>query len=632
MNKLLLLSLGALGVVYGDIGTSPLYAINEIYAHLKHSLTQADVLGFTSLVIWALNIIVSFKYVIYVLRADNDKEGGVFALYSLLSKVNAKSKVIIGSLLILAAGLLFGDGIITPAISVISAVEGLKVITPTLHHYIVPITIIILTGLFAIQKHGTSKIGKLFGPIVLLWFISIAVLGTIQIVANPSILQALNPQHAFSFLISREPHTILLILGAVMLVVTGGEAMYADMGHFGRTPIRLSWYMIVYPALILNYLGQGAYVLSGNPIIANNIFFSMVPKFFLIPEVMLATLATIIASQALISGAFSLTMQAISLGLLPYTKIVHTHHEHEGQIYVPFVNWALYIGCVMLVLAFQSSSRLASAYGLAVSGVMVATSLAMILVARHIWKWSALKAFGLFIPLALIDLLFLSANSLKLFEGGYVPLGIGLGIFIVIKTWQWGRDHTLREFSSYPTITMGNLIDLKKSTTTFLPRTIVVMTPETIESINDRLPPLKQMFLERYGLLPKHLILLTVVIKREPHMHGERYNIKNFYTDQDKGTITSVRVNFGFMEDPDVERIMEDLANHHQITIDTNHSNWIIHAMHERIFQHSVSSKLKNIRFALYDFMLRNTETADEYFGLGINQSLTIETIPVTIR
>lgn len=631
-NKLLLLSIGALGVVYGDIGTSPLYAINEIYQHIKNNLTHGDILGFTSLVVWALTIIVSFKYVIFVLRADNDGEGGVFALYGILKSLNTKSQAVIASLLILAAGLLFGDGMITPAISVISAVEGLKVVTETLSPYVVPLTILILTGLFFIQSSGTSKIGKLFGPIIIMWFISIGVLGVIQIIANPAILGALNPIHAVQFLMTRDLHATFIILGSVMLVVTGGEAMYADMGHFGRSPIRLSWYSIVYPSLLLNYLGQGAFVLSGSKIIGDNIFYSMVPKPILIPMVILATAATIIASQALISGAFSLVTQAISLGLFPYTKIVHTHHEHEGQIYVPFVNWALYIGCVLLVIGFGSSSRLAGAYGLAVSGVMFVTSISMILVAEYVWKWNALKAYGLFVPLALIDLVFLSANSLKLFEGGFVPLSIGLAVLVIMKTWQWGRAHTVNRFNSYPTMTMDDLIKLKKETKECLPKTIVVMTPDPIESGSDRLPTLKQMFLDRYGMLPRDLILLTVVMKREPHMHGERYEIKNFYSDQDKGCITVVKVNFGFMEDPNVEIIMEELAQQHKIKIEEDHNKWLIHAMHERIFQEEISSKLKRIQFQLYDFMLRNTETADEYFGLGINQSLTIETIPVTIK
>lgn len=631
-NKFLALSLGALGVVYGDIGTSPLYSVNEIYQHLKHHITQTDVLGFTSLVLWALTIIVSFKYVIFVLKADNDSEGGVFALYGLLKKLNTKSKAVIAALLILAAGLLFGDGIITPAISVVSAVEGLKVVTETFSPFVVPITIGILTALFFIQSSGTSKIGKLFGPIIIIWFVSIALLGGKQIIAHPNILNAVNPVYAVEFIMSQNIHMIFLILGSVMLVVTGGEAMYADMGHFGRSPIRFSWFALVYPSLLLNYLGQGAYVLGGEKIINENIFYSMVPRIVLIPMVILATAATIIASQALISGAFSLITQAISLGLFPYTKIIHTHHEHEGQIYVPAVNWALYVGCVLLVLSFQSSSRLAGAYGLAVSGVMLVTSVSMILVAEHVWKWNKLAAYGLFVPLAAVDLIFLSANSLKLFEGGYVPLSIGLLVLLIMKTWQWGRKHTLREFSSYPTMTMSELIDLKKSSKEFLPRTIVVMTPDPIESVKDKLPTLKQMFINRYGMLPRDLILLTVVLKREPHIHEERYEIKNFYNDELRGCITTVKVNFGFMEDPNVEEIMDDLAKHHLIKIEEDHKQWLIHAMHERITQHELTSKIKQIQFKIYNFMLRNTQHADEYFGLGIDQPLTIETIPVTIK
>jgi KUP system potassium uptake protein len=561
------MSLAALGVVYGDIGTSPLYAINEIFFGRAHGqITQGDVLGIISIVFWALTLTVSLKYVILVLRADSEGEGGVFALFSLIKnhKITNKFASLLGVLLIIAAGLLLGDGIITPAISVISAVEGLKVATATFTPYIVPLTIAILTGLFLIQQFGTHKIGGLFGPIIIVWFIAIGVIGFTHIIQYPSIFMAINPLYAVKFFLSHDITTIFIILGSVMLVMTGGEAMYADMGHFGRSPIRFSWFALVYPMLLLNYFGQGAYMLSGKEVMADNIFYSMVPQSILFPMVILATMATIIASQALISGAFSLISQAISLGLLPFAKIIHTHEHHHGQIYIPVVNWMLYAGCVALVLIFQSSSRLASAYGLAVSGVMFVTTLSMIVVSHYIWGWKLWKSLLLFIPFALLDLTFLSANSLKLIEGGYIPLSIGLFTFILIKAWTWGRSYIREVYDSYPRKSIKELMELKQSKT--LPeikKAYIFMTPQKT-TINDKMPTLMQIFIDRYGALPKHIIFLNVQITRHPFIDkAHRYEIINFgKVGEKEDTIASVIVKFGFMEEPDVEAILEDLASH----------------------------------------------------------------------
>jgi KUP system potassium uptake protein len=411
-KKLAVLTLAALGVVYGDIGTSPLYAIKEIFFSHHHSVAieRTNILGALSLVVWALTIIVTFKYIVYVLRADYGGHGGVFALYALLKKKKLPGVIVVSGLLMLAAGLLFGDGMITPAISVISAVEGLSLITSAFDSYVVPITIAILVLLFLVQKKGTAKIGRIFGPITTIWFIVIGLLGLRYVLLQPEILLSFNPWLAVRFVLELPFKNLLLILGSVMLVIAGGEAMYADLGHFGKQPIRIGWFSLVYPALLLNYLGQGAYLLSGQAVINSNIFFSMVPTFMLIPMVVLATLATIIASQALITGVFSLTAQAISLGLIPWVKVLHTHQDQEGQIYVPIINKALLIGCVLLVLIFRSSSGLASAYGLAVSGDMLVTSIAMILLSKYLWKWSWLKIGGVIIPLLVLESLFLTAN------------------------------------------------------------------------------------------------------------------------------------------------------------------------------------------------------------------------------
>jgi KUP system potassium uptake protein len=637
IKKHLVLALAALGVVYGDIGTSPLYAIKEIFfGHHELERSPENILGVTSLVLWALTIIVTFKYVVYVLRADNDGEGGVFALYGLLHKKSGKYIAVLTTLLILAAGLLFGDGIITPAISVISAVEGLNVATHAFEPFVVPITVAILTGLFLIQSKGTAKIGKVFGPIVALWFGAIAAIGFSHLIHTPQILEALNPVHAAIFLMHHHLHQLLLVLGSIMLVVTGGEAMYADMGHFGRKPIRMSWFSAVYPALILNYLGQGAYLLSGHPIISGNIFFSMVPAWALYPMIALATLATIIASQALITGAFSLTTQAIALGLVPYLKTIHTHQEHEGQIYVPFVNWALFIGCVLLVFMFKNSSNLASAYGLAVSGVMLVTTLSMIPIARKSWNWSRWKALLIFLPLAGIDLMFLCANSLKIFQGGYVPLLIGLFVLVVMKTWQWGRTHVKETYSNIRSMTVNELVKMKKEQKFFLPRPIVIMAPEVLTKPTDHIPFLKQVFVDRYGALPKHLIFLSIVSHREPHLHTKRFEITKFYESKAKGSIVSVQMNFGFMEEKSVEGMLEGLAKHKDLHIDEDPSKWLIHVAHERVYPQQGNPKLNNmfkrLRFQFFSLLLKNANSADQYFGLGKTSQLTIESIPVCVR
>ncbi len=633
--KILLLSLTALGVVYGDIGTSPLYAINELFfGHAAVHRTRADIIGAISLVIWALTIIVAFKYVFFVLRADYDGEGGVFALYAMLRHKKTKFTLLLVGLLIFAAGLLYGDGIITPAISVISAVEGLQMITTSLQHWVVPITIVILIGLFSIQRQGTSKVGSIFGPVITVWFFVIALLGLAQIIPHPAILEAINPLNALQFLFSNSIRENMFILGSVMLAVTGGEAMYADMGHFGRKPIRLSWFILVFPALLLNYLGQGAFLLSSHAVMNGNIFYSMVPNVMLIPMVILATFATVIASQALISGAYSLTMQAVGLGLLPRIKIKQTHAHHQGQIYVGFVNWVLLIGCIALVLVFQSSNRLASAYGLAVSGVMLVTSLSMIAIAIYYWKWSKTKTLLLFVPLALIDATFLFSNSLKLLDGGFIPLCIAIGIYLVMTIWLWGRANVSKTYTMHASLTVKDLIDLKQKQTVFLPRSSVFMSPLPIETLEDKIPPLVEIFHNRYEYLPKHIILLTVRAKKHPYIHDDegRYEVIKFYDDPDKGSITGVKVRFGFMEEHNVEEILEGLAQHHELNLEANHKDWLVHVIQEKIVTDPHIKLLRRLRFNIYKFLQRNSDTADHYFGLGNEVGLTIESVPVSYK
>ena len=632
-GKFLALAVAALGIVYGDIGTSPLYVINEIFFG-KHDLqlTSDIVIGGISLVIWALTIVVTVKYLIFVLRADNDGQGGVFALYGLLNQIKTKAVIGLMAVLLLTAGLLFGDGIITPAISVLSAVEGLKIATPFLDHYVVLITIIILTGLFSIQSKGTAKVGKVFGPIILVWFVSIAALGLKQVILNPVILNAFNPIYAIKFLQIGKLHQILLVLGSVMLAVTGGEALYADMGHFGKKPIRASWFAVVYPALILNYLGQGAYVLSGQSVVGGNVFYSLVPQQLIYPMVILATMATVIASQALISGAFSLTTQAIALGLMPRLRVKHTHHEHEGQIYVGFINWALYVGCIALVLIFKSSSNLASAYGLAVSGDMLATSVSMIFIATFLWKWNPAKTIAIFGSLAIIDLSFLTANSLKFFEGGFIPMGIGVLLFLVMNTWKWGRIVTNKAYSNQQTMTIKEMIAIKEKLPSLIEKTVVFMAPKPIHTVDDNTPALTQFFYDRYGTLPKDIVFLDIITRKIPYFTDNRFDVRIIEKNKTKGNITSVTVQFGFMENPDVEAILKEIAKHFDIAHGIKTDDWKILVSHENIIPDKSLSLFRKIRLQLFKILRQNSIPFYYYYGLGNDVRLGMEIMPVKIK
>ena len=439
-SSLAALTLGAIGVVYGDIGTSPLYALKEVFATKHAELVRPDILGVLSLVFWTLTFIVSLKYVVLVLRAHNNGEGGTMALMALASHATQQQPrlrqvlIVMG---ILGAALFYGDGVITPAISVLSAVEGLEVATPALKPFVVPITLAVLAALYAVQKHGTGAMGRYFGPITVIWFIAIALSGLVWIVREPSVLAALNPWHALRFGLSHG-HVTLLVLGAVFLAVTGAEALYADMGHFGKKPIRMAWFALVFPALVLNYFGQGALLLV-DPTKADNPFFNMVPGWLLYPLVVLATMATVIASQATISGTFSVTKQAIQLGYLPRLNMVHTSVRDTGQIYLPAINWAQFAAIVVAVLMFGSSGALATAYGIAVTATMVLTTLMTFFVLRYSWNypwWLCLGASGFFLA---IELVFFFSNILKVLSGGWFTLLIAAAIFTLMMTWARGR-------------------------------------------------------------------------------------------------------------------------------------------------------------------------------------------------
>ena len=434
------LTLGAIGVVYGDIGTSPLYALKEVFAHGHVALTAGNIYGVLSLVFWTLTVVVSVKYVVLILRADNNGEGGLIAMLALASQAVKGRPELRKRLLLLGifgTAIFFGDGVITPAISVLAAVEGLEVAAPGLHTYIVPVTLVVLTGLFMVQRHGTANVGRFFGPVMVLWFGVLAVLGLQHIAQNPAILWALSPHHALSFLLGN-PHVAFIALGSVVLCVTGAEALYADMGHFGKRPIRLAWFSLAMPALVLNYFGQGAMLLE-HPGKVGNPFFEMAPTWALYPLIGLATCATVIASQALITAAFSVTKQAIQLGYLPRLRVLHTSVREAGQIYVPFINWSLYSCIVIAVVVFQSTTKLAAAYGIAVTIDMLITTTMTFFVIRYGWKYPWSLSFAATAFFFIVDFVYFGANVVKVFDGGWFPVAIGAVMFLLMMTWKQGR-------------------------------------------------------------------------------------------------------------------------------------------------------------------------------------------------
>jgi KUP system potassium uptake protein len=590
------------------------------------------VLGAISLAIWTIILIAAVKYALLVLRAENDGEGGLFSLYGLLHKYKRQGTSVLLWLLMLGAGLLLGDGMITPAISVLSAVEGLKNVAPSFSPYIIPITAVLLTGLFAVQFKGASGVAVIFGPLMVVWFAAIAALGAVAIAKAPEILTAFNPAHGAAFLAQAGLRKTIVILSVLVLVVTGSEAMYADLGHFGARPIRIGWFAVAFPALLLNYLGQGAQLLSGAEVAGGKLFYSLVPPSLLLPAVVLATVATIVASQALISGAFSLVSQAIGLGLLPRLDILHTHRAHAGQIYIPVVNWGLYIGCIALVVTFGSSSALAAALGLAVAGVMLVTSLAMFAIARHYWKWSLARTALVWGPLTAVNGALLLGSSVKLVEGGFVPLSVASAAFLVMATWRWGRKATFGAYAARSSLTMAELVKLHRSGRTFIERNALIMTPNPLRHPEDRAPALVTLLLERYGILPRNLILVEVTHPKVPYVHNDRYHITVFERDKDRGSVISVELRFGFMEEPNVERYLESLARHKEIALPAHADQWIVHVAHENLLPARQMDFFRRLRFRLFVFMRRVTRPAYYAYHLGDGVQLSAEIMPVRVR
>ncbi len=605
-----------MGVVYGDIGTSPLYAFRESF-HEEYGLavSAANVLGILSLIFWSLILVISIKYLVFVLRADNRGEGGILALTSLLVPQKGTSRFTRRWLLILmglfGTALLYGDGMITPAISVLSAVEGLEVATPFFSPYVIPITIAILVALFLFQSRGTERVGRVFGPLTLVWFITLAVLGISWIVQRPDILLALNPLLGLEFFV-RNGWQGFTVLGSVFLVVTGGEALYADMGHFGKAPIRLAWFTVVLPCLTLNYFGQGALLLE-HPEAVVNPFYRMAPEWALYPIVVIATSATVIASQALITGAFSLAMQSVQLGYLPRLEIRHTSHTQFGQIYIPAINWILMFACVALVLAFRRSSNLAAAYGVAVTTTMVVTTILLFAVQRERWKWPLWIAAALSAFFLIIDLAFWGANLLKIPAGGWFPLAVGLIVFTLMTTWKRGRQ-ILGERLRAGAVAFEDFVEqIIVGQITRVAGTAVFMY-----SNPSMTPPALLRNLRHNRVIHEQVILLSVSTLEQPYVPKTERVIVN---QLDEG-FCKVTLCYGFMESPNVPRDLT-LVSQHGLDLDLNTVTYFLGR--ERLYA-TKRPGMAIWRERLFSLMSRNSRSATDFFALPPDQVVELGT------
>jgi KUP system potassium uptake protein len=611
--KFLKLSLGSIGVVYGDIGTSPLYAFREaINAATSHQgVTQVAVLGVLSLILWALIITVTLKYVFLLLRADNRGEGGTLALMALAQRALGRSAPVIVLFGIISAALFYGDAVITPALSVLSAIEGLKVVTPAFDPYIVPLTVVILIALFAVQSRGTAQVAAFFGPIMVLWFVAIAIPGIALIASNPVVLHAINPWHAVNFMIHHG--TIgLITLGAVFLAVTGAEALYADLGHFGKKPIQTAWITLVLPSLVINYLGQGALVLA-NPKAIENPFFLLYPEWALLPMVVLATIATVIASQAVITGAYSLSQQAIQLGLLPRLEIRHTSETQVGQIFMPKVNLFLLIGVLLLVGLFRSSSSLASAYGISVTGTMVVTGLMATVVVHKVWGWTKLAAVALMLPFLLIDMTFLAANMLKVVEGGWVPLALGGVVMILMYTWRRG-SRLLYEKTRKQEITLLSLVGmLEKKPPLKVPGTAVFLTSDP-----ECAPTALMHSLKHYKVLHETNVILTVETAETPRVDpSDRVRI-----DPVGKTFSRVALRFGFMERPNIPKALA-VARKHGWHFDIMSTSFFLS---RRSLKASPNSGMPMWQDRLFIMLARSSSDTSEFFQIPTGRVVEVGT------
>jgi len=603
------LTLAALGIVFGDIGTSPLYALKECF-HVTHgiALNHDNILGVLSLIFWSLMIVVSIKYVAIIMHANNNGEGGIMALLALSlrnKRLGSKTRAALIAIGLFGAALFFGDGIITPAVSVLSAVEGLEIATPVFTPFVIPITIAVLIGLFCIQRKGTGSVGRFFGPVTLLWFISLGFLGIMSIMKNPAILGMVNPYWAGLF-IANHPAGSFLTMSAVVLTITGGEALYADMGHFGRKPIQIAWFFVVLPSLLINYAGQGALLLR-DPTAIKNPFYNLVPEFGLYPMIVLATIATVIASQAVISGVFSIARQAMQLGYLPRFTVSHTSESEIGQIYIPFLNWLLLGSIIVLVVLFKSSSNLASAYGLAVTMTMMCDTLLVSFVMYNKWRWKSVKVALIVLPFLTLDLVFFGASSLKIFAGGWFPLLVGSIAFTIMMTWKRGRDLLLSKLQK-DTLPLDLFVNSVTSSTPTVKGTAVFLTASQTVVPHALLHNLKHN-----KILHETNVLLTIITEDIPYVNNE-------------SRVTVERINerfyrlvahYGFKEQPNVPIVVEQGLTLLNLPFDMMMISFFV--SRERIL-HTVGDGMAPWREKLFISMSRNTSAASDFFQIPPNR------------
>ncbi len=610
------MAVAALGVVFGDIGTSPLYAFKECFS-AEHGIepTPENVKGLLSLITWSMAWVIAYKYLFVMMRADNSGEGGILALLALALRGlqgQPKRRWYVIMLGIFGAAMFYGDSMITPAITVLSAVEGLAIATPAFSHAAVPTAIVILAALFLIQRHGTATVGILFGPVMVLWFLSLGAIGLWHIAQNPAVLAAASPHHAVAFLFAN-PLLGFLVLGAVFLALTGGEALYADMGHFGRRPIRLAWFALVMPALLLNYFGQGAFVLA-NPAAVKNPFYLMLPEWGVLPMVALATAAAVIASQAVITGAFSMTRQAILLGYIPRLAITHTSSREIGQIYVPFVNWSLFVAVVLLVVGFRSSDHLANAYGIAVAATMVIECLLAMVVARRLWMWSPLATFGIIGSMLAVDLAFFASNAAKFLSGGWFPLVIGAGIFTVMVTWKRGRTLLARRLAEQG-IPLADFVEaLATDPPHRVPGTAIFMT-SSLETV----PSALLHNLKHNKVLHERVVFLTIVTHDVPMVPVEdRVQLKRL-----SDGFWTVEAWYGFKEQPDIAHVLDSCQLRYGLGFDPMETSFFL--SRETVIAGDRPG-MARWRDKLFAWMTRNATRATDFFNVPINRVVELGT------
>lgn len=607
------LSLSALGVVFGDIGTSPLYAVRQVFqGGLSTDMTH--ILGVLSLIFWALTLVVTTKYGLFIMRADNKGEGGIMALTALAlqgNKQHPELKRIILTIGLFGTALFYGDSIIAPAISVLSAVEGLEIISPRLEYFVVPLTLTILTALFLVQAKGAGKVGTMFAPVMGIWFIVLAILGLVNIFQHPEVLRAINPYYAFN-LLNEQGWRGFVILGAVMLVITGAEALYADIGHFGLLPIRAAWFKIVFPALLLNYFGQGA-LLIGNPQAVENPFYLLAPSWAMYPLLVLSTAATVIASQGVISGAFSITRQAIQFGYCPRMTIQHTSGDRFAQVYIPAVNWLLMASVFLVVISFQSSSALASAYGIAVTGTMIVDTVLAFIVIQAIWRWGTARSVSFLMLFLVVDLAFLFANSLKLTAGGWLSLLFAAVIFSVMTTWIRGKEMLAKYIEDRRMLFEELQVQLLDQTLARVPGSAIYMA-RSLHGV----PLVLLHNLEHNRVIHDKIIVLTIVTKDEPYVdEAHRVKIRSF---GDSGNFFRVKLYFGFQEEQDVRRALQ-LCCHEGLKIDPKTVSFFVGS--ERL-SFRRKNPMANWQRSLFRFLTHNSSSAIEYFKIPVDRVIEL--------